>query len=236
MWCVGTSTAETSLDLYETSPDRSFGLSILSSLSEMPASVTVMFMMNSPFQRTMGVARPLAGWIASSHGSGRKVSCTASQTGVTPRRSRRPVGARTPLMVPDAITFDISSVSTMESVASPCVGRCWPLPAKPSGVMLPVRVARAVRSGETKRLVLAPPSICTRTVVSLASSGAAELISSSTPLALCRRRARKRMAASWICRAHTSRSDGDAASALRCVSSWVMWSIVSIACRRSSAS
>ena len=44
--------------------------------------------------------------MAMSHGSGKKLSCTASHTGVTPRRSRRPVSASTPAMVPDAITPD----------------------------------------------------------------------------------------------------------------------------------
>ena len=181
LWYVGTSTTETSLGLYEMSPDTSLGFRDLSSMSETPVPVAVMLTMNSPFHRVMVAARPLAGWITRSQGSGRKVTPTASQTGVTPSRSRRPVGARTPLMVPDAITFESSSVSSIESVASPCVGRLCPLPARPSGVVLPVLIARAVRCGETKRHVLAPPSICTRTVISLASTGAAELISSSMP-------------------------------------------------------
>ena len=55
------------------------------------------------------------------------------------------------------------------------------MPARPSGVVLPVRVARAVMAGETNRLVFAPPSIFTRTDVSLVSVSAAELISSSMP-------------------------------------------------------
>ena len=104
------------------------GLGDLEVISELGGAA---FIMNSPFQRIMVAAQPLAGWMARSHGSGKKVSCTASHIGVTPRRSRRPVGASTPLIVPVAITPDCSSTMSMVSLASLLCRSPWPCLPRP---------------------------------------------------------------------------------------------------------